>query len=807
MNDHDYSVAIIGMAGRFPGAGDVHTFWNNLTHGVHAIARLTRDQLEASGVPPHVYSRPDYVPYATHLPDAECFDARFFRISDDEAARMDPQIRLALECSWSALEDAGHGRAAGTAIGVYAGASVNMHLAKLVTQPEDGYQQTPLMIAGERDFLSTRVSYALDLRGPSMTVQTACSTSLVAVHMACNALLGGECDVALAGGVTVRTPQGVGYLRTEGSVLSADGLCRPFDARASGTVFSSGVGMVVLKRLADAVAAGDRIWAVVRGTAVNNDGASKVAYFAPSVAGQIDVIRKALANAGVDPRDIGYVEAHGTGTLGGDAVELQALAEVFAGRPGPCLLGSLKGNLGYLDAASGVAGLIKAALIAHHGVVPPSLHFESPPPDAPLARLRVNTALTPLDPASRIVGVSSFGIGGTNAHAIVELAPPRAPRAGRASPPRARLFCLSARSAAALDATTARYRAHLAEAPDPALADVCYTAQVGRATFEHRLALVARSTDELAAALAGSQGDPASKACVGRAGDLRVGFACSGPGAQYGGMARGLLEISATAREIVQRCDDVYRRVLDRSIAHSLADLVSREPVDSEVLADPANAQPALYMIQCGLIELLRRWEIVPSAVVGHGAGALSAAYAAGMISLEDGARLVAQRGRCLAKMAPSLDEFDQLTGEIGFAAPRVPFVSDLLGRVPAPDEPLSGAYWRRHLREPLMFDRAVQALWGSGCDVLVEIGPHPVLAGIAAGSDPVRAPAVLATLRRGMDDASSLLETVAGLYLRGLEPSWERFVEDFPGELQRLPTYAFERVEYPVPRRPAPSR
>ncbi|HEV7516553.1 MAG TPA: beta-ketoacyl synthase N-terminal-like domain-containing protein, partial [Thermoanaerobaculia bacterium] len=511
-------IAIVGMSGRFPGAPDVARLWQNLRQGIESILPLTDAELAAAGVDAALLADPAYVKAAAALDGIELFDAPFFGFTPREAETLDPQHRLFLECAWEALETAGYdpGRAPG-AVGVYAGVGLpgyllnNLRANRAFLDAVGGYQA---FIGNDKDFVPTRVSYKLGLKGPSVNVQTACSSSLVAVHLARQALLLGECDMALAGGVSIAVPHRTGYLYQEGGIASPDGHCRAFDARARGTVRGSGVGIVVLKRLADALADGDRVHAVIRGSAINNDGAEKVGYTAPSAAGQAEAIVAALASAGVGPETVGYVEAHGTGTELGDPVEVAALSDAFRQAGGAralgrgfCALGSLKSNLGHLDTAAGVAGLIKAALVVESGELPPSLHFESPNPNIDFASspFAVNTALRPWprqDGMPRRAGVSSFGIGGTNAHVVLEEAP-EAVRSGPSRP--AQLLLLSARTAAALDAATANLAAYLAEHPDLGandLADVAYTLQVGRKVFSHRRALVSRTGADAADAAA-----------------------------------------------------------------------------------------------------------------------------------------------------------------------------------------------------------------------------------------------------------------------------------------------------------------
>jgi amino acid adenylation domain-containing protein len=488
--DGERSIAIVGMAGRFPGASDVEAFWRNLCDGVESITTFGAEELRRAGVPDELIGDSRYVPRRAVLDEPDRFDARFFGYTPREAELMDPQQRLFLECAWEALERAGYDPARHERpVGVFAGASVNSYLDVLRTRPEllAAAGGMAALIASISDFLTTRVSYKLDLHGPSMNVQTACSTSLVAVHEACRSLLDGGCDMALAGGVSVTVPWVSGYLHEASGVRSPDGHCRTFDARAEGMVSGNGVALVVLKRLADAVTDGDTIHAVIRGTAINNDGARKIGFTAPSIDGQAEVVARAQEQAGVEPGSIGYVECHGTATALGDPIEVAALTRVFrrgTAATGFCALASLKSNMGHLDAAAGVAGLIKAALAVERGVIPPSLHYVAPNPEIDFARSPFFVAArriewTPADGAPRRAGVSAFGIGGTNAHAVLEQPP--APAASGPSRPW-QLLQLSARSEAALEAAGERLTRHLEREPGLGLADVAHTRCASAAT-------------------------------------------------------------------------------------------------------------------------------------------------------------------------------------------------------------------------------------------------------------------------------------------------------------------------------------
>ncbi len=653
--DSSRAIAVIGMAGRFPGARTLEEFRRNLEAGVESITVLSDRELLEAGVDPDLLANPRYVKAVPLLEDADMFDAAFFGYSPREAAIMDPQQRLFLECAWEALEDAGRaGGVAGSATGVFSGAGGIMSTYLLsdthFTPQLTGTTASLQHVGNDKDYLSTRVSYKFDLRGPSMTVQSACSTSLVAVHVACQSLVTGECDMALAGGTTVRVPQRTGYLYKEGNVFSRDGHCRAFDAEAEGTVFGSGIGVVVLKRLGDAIRDGDAIRAVIRATAISNDGGTKSSYWAPHAEGQADAMRRAVASARIDPSTIGYVEGHGTATRVGDPTEIRALNDAFGSAAGGrCAIGSVKSNIGHPESAAGVAGLIKAVLSVEHDVLYPSLHYSKPNPLAGFGeRFYVNTVLQPWPSAAhpRRAGVNSLGIGGTNAFAIVEQAPHAAiaPAAERPS----ELLVLSARSPEALDALTGRFSQYLAGPPDARFGDICYTTQVGRAHFGHRRAVVASSVQDGARALS-----DATRTVSGHADphhQLRVAFLFTGQGSQYAGMAQELYRTSPAFHALFDRCATTVAPWLDRP----LADVVypSAAPGDGKDLSAPihqtAYTQVALFAVEYALATLWRSWGVQPSVLIGHSVGEIVAACVAGVFSLDDALRLVAARGRLM---------------------------------------------------------------------------------------------------------------------------------------------------------------
>jgi acyl transferase domain-containing protein/acyl carrier protein len=651
-----HAIAIVGMAGRFPGADGLEAFWRQIIEGVECLDTLSDADLEAAGVPAALHRHPQYVKRGTYLEQSEWFDAGFFGFSPREAQVLDPQQRVFLECAWEALEHAGYAPdTLPESVGVYGGASMNTYLyAQLLRNPAliesvGGYQ---LMLGNDKDFLCTRVSYKLGLRGPSLTIQTACSTSLVAVQVACRALQRGECDMALAGGVSIAFPLRAGYLYQDGMILSPDGHCRPFDALARGTRAGAGAGIVVLKPLSQALADGDTVHAIIRGIAVNNDGADKAGYTAPSVEGQAEVIATAQALAGVRARSIGYVEAHGTATPLGDPIEVAALTMAFGVDTtdrGYCRLGSLKANLGHLDAAAGVAGLIKTVLALQHRELPPLVNFSSPNP-----ALRLETspfhasAAAELWPSEagvpRRAGVSSFGIGGTNAHAVIEEAPARTALADRHEP---QLLVWSARSESALDAASARLAAHLEAHPEKSLADVAWTLQLGRQAFSYRRAVVVADS---AAAVAALRDPQRAGLLAGRheGGERAVAFSFSGQGSQHAGMGRGLYEGFPSYREAVDRC----ATLLEPHLGCDIRDVMYGSDTDA-ALGETRFAQPALFVSEYALAVLWGEIGVVAKAMLGHSIGEYVAAHLAGVMSLEDALAVVAARGRLMQQMAP----------------------------------------------------------------------------------------------------------------------------------------------------------
>ena len=650
----DSDIAIIGMAGRFPKAPDLEVFWHNLREGVESVVTLSDEELLAAGVPAELLQNPNYVKACTPLDGYELFDAGFFGMTPREAEIIDPQHRLLLECAWEALESAGYDatRYPG-AIGVFAGTSISTYLINLYANAAalTNVSTFQLLMANDKDHSSTRVSYKLDLRGPSINVQTACSTSLVAVHLACQSLLSGESDMALAGGASIPLPQRRGYLYQEANIMSPDGHCRAFDAQARGTIGGSGAGVVLLKRLADALADGDVIHAVIKGSAINNDGSLKVGYTAPSVDGQAKVIAEALSVAGVKADTVSYVEAHGTGTTLGDPIEIAALTKVFGPRSAKknyCGVGSVKTNIGHLDTAAGVAGLIKTVLALSHRQIPPSLHFTQPNPKIDFANgpFFVNASLRDwgANGTPRRAGVSSFGIGGTNAHVVLQEAPAPPESGGSRS---SHLLIWSARTAAALETMTDRLAEYLQQNASVNLADVCYTLQVGRKKFNHRRMLVCRdAADAWSALVARDATRVLTQVQKPRA--RGVVFMFSGQGAQRVNMGQGLYENEPAFRDHVDRCVKILLPLLGFDLREVLYPTAAQSETAERRLTQTAVTQPALFVTEYALAQLWNRWGVRPVAMIGHSLGEYVAACLAGVFSLEDALALVAARGRLM---------------------------------------------------------------------------------------------------------------------------------------------------------------
>ncbi|MDF5719564.1 MAG: beta-ketoacyl synthase N-terminal-like domain-containing protein [Rhizonema sp. PD37] len=655
-------IAIIAIAGRFPGAKDIESFWQNLRDGIESISWLTDEELLNSGVSLDLVNNPNYVKARAVLSDIELFDANFFAYSAKEAELIDPQQRLFLELAWEATEKAGYDpHTYNGLIGVYGGVGMNRYVVNNL-YPHHQLMETvdplQLVISSDKDFLPTRVAYKLNLTGTAVNVQTACSTSLVAVHLACQSLLNCECDMALAGGVSISIPQKIGYLHQEGMILSPDGHCRAFDAKAQGTIAGSGAGIVVLKRLKDARADRDYIHAIIKGSASNNDGAMKVGYTAPSASGQAIVISEAQTLAGVNAETISYIEAHGTATPLGDPIEIAALTQAFSQsteKKGFCAIGSVKTNIGHLDTAAGVAGLIKTVLALQHKMLPPSLHFETPSPKIDFANspFYVNTTLSEwkTNNTPRRAGVSSFGIGGTNAHVILEEAPVfRQGAESREQGKDYQLLVISAKSEKALEKATDNLITHLKEHPEVNLGNVAYTLSSGRRGFNHRRMLICDDLEDAIKALSSLAAQQVFTNYT-EITERPVVFMFPGQGSQYVNMAREIYETEAVFTEQVDYCSEFLQPILGLDLRHILYPSEQNINEASQQLQQTAISQPALFVIEYALAKLWQSWGVEPQAAIGHSIGEYVAATLAEVFSLEDALSLVAARGQMMQQL------------------------------------------------------------------------------------------------------------------------------------------------------------
>ncbi|MEW6733418.1 MAG: SDR family NAD(P)-dependent oxidoreductase [Acidobacteriota bacterium] len=651
-------IAVIGMAGRFPKANNLSEFWQNLCNGVEGIEFFSTEQWEALAVDPLTHADTNFVKAAATLDGIELFDAAFFGISHKEAEITDPQHRLLLECAWQALENAGYNPEVypGT-IGVYAGATINTYLLlNILTNPElvNSLDKLQINIGNGADFLTTRISYKLNLRGPSYTVQSACSTSLLAIHIACQSLLNEECDMALAGGASINVSLRTGYHYQEGGIVSPDGHCRAFDEKGQGTVFGSGVGVVVLKRLKNAISDGDLIHAVIRGSAINNDGSLKVGYTAPGVDGQAEVITEAIANAGVTADTITYIEAHGTATALGDPIEVAALTKAFRNYTEQkqfCAIGSVKTNIGHLDAAAGVTGFIKTVLALKHKMLPASLHFTHPNPaiDFDNSPFYVNTRLCEWKTVDtpRRAGVSAFGVGGTNAHVILEEAPTRKEM------PTVRpwqLLLLSGKTSNVLETAATNLADYLQQQTNINLADVAYTLQVGRKHFNYRRAIICHSVDDAVNRL-GTIDNPYVITDYQENSNQPVIFMFTGQGSQYAHMGAELYRFEPVFREQVQICAEI----LTAHLGINIQTLLYPDDIDTEEISYQIDqtwlAQPAIFVVEYALAKLWMSWGIYPTAMLGHSIGEYVAACLAGVFSLTDALALISIRGRLMQQL------------------------------------------------------------------------------------------------------------------------------------------------------------
>ena len=863
-------IAIIGTACRLPGGINSPTeFWQLLQDGVHAVGPIPDDRWDVAA-----YYDPDpaapgksYAAHGGFIDNIPLFDAAFFNIAPVEAMTMDPQQRLLLELSWAAFEDAAiapdslRGSRTGVFVGICSSDYSLSTLASHQVEQIDAFAGT----GAAASVAAGRLSYFYGLHGPSFPVDTACSSSLLAVHLACQSLRLGECDLALAAGVNLILAPDLHVYFSKTRALSVNGRCRAFDAAADGYVRGEGCGVIILKRLSEALAAGDNVLAVIRGSAVNHDGRSS-GLTAPNGPAQQAVIRQALANSGVAPHEVAYVEAHGTGTPLGDPIEVQALTAVYGeNRPldNPLWIGSVKTNIGHLEGAAGIAGVIKTALALQQGQMPPHLNYSQPNPHIPWADLPVQVVVQKRPFSSqqpRLAGVSSFGFSGTNVHLIMAAAEP--PDRQTEPEDRPHLFTLSAKRPLSLTALAAQYATYLSQHPDLSLGDICHTMAVGRTHFPHRLAIICQDTAELAQQLTDGQW------ITGQGQQPAVLFQFTGQGAQYAGMGRPLYSQYPTFRAALDECADLIQPYLPQPL---LPILFGDEP--GEKLHETRYTQPALFAFEYALAQLWRSWGIEPTAVMGHSVGEYVAACLAGVFSLADGLKLIAARGRLMQTLPPDgamqvafaaeaevtpflaeaarvaiaaingpdnlvisgdrqevasiaaqmeeagiitrplrvshafhsplvepiLEEFRQMAASITYASPQIPMLSNVTGQFFAPNRVPDADYWTQHIRQPVRYYAGLEAALAQNYPLFLEIGPKPVLTDLGQRYAPDAAQWLAAN---DPDDGDRLVESLAACYTAGCTIQWAHLYPRTHHQRLRLPTYRFDRKRYWVERR-----
>jgi acyl transferase domain-containing protein len=872
-------IAIVGAACRFPGdANDPDAFWQLLRNGVDTVGRIPDERWDVAA---YYDPNPDtpgksYAAHGAFIKEIDLFDAAFFNIAPVEAMTMDPQQRLLLELSWQALENAAiapdslRGSRTGVFVGICSSDYSLYTLASRRPQQIDAFAGTGIAAS----VAAGRLSYFHGFHGPSFPVDTACSSSLLAFHLACQSLRQAECDLALAAGVNLILAPDMHVYFSKTRALSANGRCWTFDAAADGYTRGEGCGVVILKRLADALADGDNILAVARGSAVNHDGRSS-GLTAPNGPAQQAVIRQALTNSGVAPEEVGYVEAHGTGTPLGDPIEVQALAAVYGqNRPAdaPLLIGSVKTNVGHLEGAAGIAGVLKTTLALHHGEIPPHLNYSRPNPYIPWPDLPVKVVEERQpwpDDKPRLAGVSSFGFSGTNVHLILEAAGEQAEREQAPDPP-VHLFTLSAKRPSSLAALVTRYTDYLQAHPEVPLGDLCHTTAVGRTHFAHRLAIVCRNREELLAALAREKLKVESeKFSMNSRRRPHIVLQFTGQGAQYAGMGRPLYEQYPVFRQALDQCDELLRPYLP----HPILPLItghspSPTPHSPFTIDDTLYTQPALFAFEYALARLWQSWGVEPAAVIGHSIGEYVAACLAGVFSLADALKLVAARGRLMQSlpqngamlvafaaeaevvaflkdadqvavavvngpdnvvisgeraavaaigeqlgnagiitrslrvshafhsplMAPILAEFREIAGQINYAAPQIPLISNVDGRFFANGAVPDADYWTDHIRRPVRFFDGLETLLAQEYNLFLEIGPKSILTDLGR-----RYGDTAVTWLASCDDEreETLLESLGACYTVGVAVNWRQL---YPRGRYRplvLPTYPFERKRY----------
>ena len=861
------SIAIIGMDGRFPGADSVHKLWENVINKRDCITHFSKSELIQMGMSEDMVSDSNYVGAKGILDNAESFDADFFHYTPREAALLDPQCRVFLESAWKALEDAGYASMENdNNIGVFAGCALNTYLLQLASRGIlQSYDDFDIMLNNDKDLLSTRVSYKLNLKGPSITVQTACSTSLVALHMACQSLLSGECDMALAGGVSIQFPLRQGYKYREGMIYSKSGYCKPFDENADGTLFSDGVGVVVLKRLEDAQRDNDSIYAIVKGSAINNDGADKVGFTAPSVSGQARVIADALLVSDVTADTIGYVETHGTGTKLGDSIELKALIDTFSKESDIkqyCAIGSVKANIGHLNTAAGIAGLIKTVLAVQKGIIPPACNFDSV---NPAFNLDKSPFFVPTEKKDwqligkvRRAGISSFGIGGTNAHVILEEAPQ-----GKAV--KSSNYCIvpiSAQSQQALSNNLKAMSDYLDYNSNECLDDISYTLCQGRNHFTYREFFVSNKIEDIKQKIKDTN-------LIKEELQKPVYFLFTGQGSQYVNMAKDLYGIDGQFRSTVQECCEILESKMNYKLLDIIYPQSGKEEEAERQLKETRNTQPALFVIEYALAKYLLDLGIMPSAMIGHSLGEYVAACISGVISLEDALEIIAERGRLMqglpsgqmmavalseaeiqpylsksislaAVNAPKLsvlsgdeesiqavsgmlkqqgifsqvlktshafhshmmdgilNDFIQVLKKTKFEEPKIPIVSNLTGDFLKPED-VNFEYWTKHLRHTVRYTDGISKLLDDREAIFIELGAGKTLSSLAKQNPNQQKHKfynVIPTVHEKLNTYEQLLNVIGYTWKNGSDIDFEK-LQLFEGKRIHLPTYQFDRTEY----------
>ncbi|MBD2727329.1 acyltransferase domain-containing protein [Nostoc sp. FACHB-892] len=794
-------IAIIGTGCRFPGGVEnPEAFWRLLRDGVDAITEVPADRWDLEkyynpepDMPGKVCTRE-----GGFLTGVDTFNPEFFGISAREAVSIDPQQRLLLEVSWEALENANqvpehlHNTATGTFIGIY----LNDY-SKVMSSLGDVSQIDAFSAIGNSlSVAAGRLSYFLGLKGPSMAVDSSCSSSLVSVHLACQSLRLKECNLALAGGVGLNLVPDTSIALSRTRMLNPDGRCKTFDAAANGFVKGEGCGLVVLKRLSDALADGDKVLALIRGSAVNHNGRSS-SLISPNGLSQQAVIRQALENGGVEPAQVDYVEVQGTSTCVGEPIEVAALEAVYGkNRPQdkPLVIGSVKTNIGHLEPASGIASLIKVVLALQHGEIPAHLHFKQPNPHINWNELplKVPAQRMPwqITEKRRLAGVSAFGFSGTNAHVVLEEAPVSKPVERTVERP-LHLLTLSAKTDEALVQLAQRYEKHFANNPDLAVGDICFSANTGRSHFQHRLSVVASSSTELCDKLtAFSAGQKTVGLFQGKVTDSpKIVFLFPDTGSEYVGMGRQLYETQPKFRQAFDRCNEILRFYLKCS----LVEILYPESGTSSLLKEAAYSQPALFALEYALSQLWKSWGIEPAAVMGYGVGEYVAACVAEVFSLEDSLKLVAERGR-LMQALPEVFTFENqaILKEVTYSQPQIPLVSHLTGELTT-SEIATPLYWSRQGQQPLKFAASIDNLAQQGYEIFVEVGPKPTLVDGLPNIEKVW----LSTLNPGKDDWQQILESLGSLYARGVKVEWLGFDQNYSHQYVELPTYPWQRKRY----------